>query len=75
MKLFGGVTYTWRGQERRAFACGGSDIRIHLRDEWVTVARIGGGTELVPWTDIRCLRGWSAIAARPRERNDEETDR
>lgn len=65
LRLFGSITYAWHGETRTATASA-PDVRpptliIALHDEWVTVSRAVGGTELVAWEDIIALSGWSPI--------------
>jgi hypothetical protein len=58
VRFRGAVTYEWQGQPKHAVSSW-PDVVIGLYDEWVTVGRIGLGTELVPWESVRDLSGWS----------------
>ena len=70
--LLGAVTYEWFGETKRAVASW-PDVVITLEDRWVSVSRIGRGTELVAWSWVRTLSGSSlppraaATAAEVRE--------
>ena len=67
MRLFGSVTYEWRGAVKHAVAAPNTpDVRIRLEDRWVAVSRLGGGTELVAWDAIKELRAWAPVAPEDR---------
>lgn len=67
MRLFGSVTYSWRGEVQTAHASPPSErspqVVIQIDPRWLAVERRSNGAKLVDWTDVHELRGWAPVPA------------
>lgn len=69
--FYGSIAYEWQGTTKRALAApwrrGETPAAIvKLRDDFVTVGRLVGGTEIVAWESVLELRGWAPVSEEDR---------